>query len=108
MTNHVEVVRATVKPPQGQGELALEAPDSAGVSETMSDAAPHNWSGWPGAWCLDCGQEDTMELAIADGLYDPYAETWAEGVNPADYLHKPCPHPGEGLANPYTKQEGEE
>lgn len=24
----------------------------------------HRWSGWPGAWCLDCGDPDPMELAL--------------------------------------------
>ena len=24
----------------------------------------HRWSGWPGAWCLDCGIEDPLELCI--------------------------------------------
>lgn len=27
----------------------------------------HRWSGWPGAWCLDCGCEDPREIACADG-----------------------------------------
>ncbi len=26
----------------------------------------HRWSGWPGAFCLDCGVEDKAELALAD------------------------------------------
>jgi len=25
----------------------------------------HRWSGWPGAWCLDCGLEDARELEAA-------------------------------------------
>lgn len=30
----------------------------------------HRWSGWPGAWCLDCGIADPAEecLAIHDKL----------------------------------------
>lgn len=36
----------------------------------------HRWSGWPGAFCLDCGQEDGMELAVCCGDYDPYRGTW--------------------------------
>jgi hypothetical protein len=24
----------------------------------------HRWSGWPGAWCLDCGCECNLESAI--------------------------------------------
>lgn len=30
----------------------------------------HRWSGWPGAWCLDCGCEDPREVALADGRVD--------------------------------------
>lgn len=26
----------------------------------------HRWSGWPGAICLDCFQEDQLEQCIAD------------------------------------------
>jgi hypothetical protein len=31
--------------------------------------AGHRWSGWPGAYCLDCGAEDPIEVCIADGCY---------------------------------------
>jgi len=27
----------------------------------------HRWSGWPGAWCLDCWIEDPREVCLADG-----------------------------------------
>ena len=40
---------------------------------------PHRWSGWPGAWCLDCGEEDATELCI--GGVCPcqcHAQFWAE------------------------------
>lgn len=26
----------------------------------------HRWSGWPGAWCLDCGVEDALEICVAE------------------------------------------
>ena len=26
---------------------------------------PHRWSGWPGAFCLDCGVPDPIEECIA-------------------------------------------
>lgn len=26
----------------------------------------HRWSGWPGAWCLDCGQEDPGEICMSE------------------------------------------
>ena len=25
----------------------------------------HRWSGWPGAYCLDCGAEDQAEVCLA-------------------------------------------
>lgn len=30
----------------------------------------HKWSGWPGAFCLNCGAEDPLEIALADGRLD--------------------------------------
>jgi hypothetical protein len=24
----------------------------------------HRWSGWPGAWCLECGLEDRTEVEL--------------------------------------------
>lgn len=54
----------------------------------------HRWSGWPGAWCLDCGSSDPVEAGLS-GLtilvgeecaephshrHDPY---WAQLQNPA-------------------------
>lgn len=35
----------------------------------MSGDNHHRWSGWPGAYCLDCGAEDPIEIALADGNY---------------------------------------
>ena len=26
----------------------------------------HRWSGWPGAYCQDCGAEDQREICLAD------------------------------------------
>jgi hypothetical protein len=26
----------------------------------------HRWSGWPGAYCIDCGCPDPMEEALSD------------------------------------------
>ena len=36
----------------------------------------HHWSGWPGAHCLHCGNEDPMEIALADNDYDPFTNRW--------------------------------
>lgn len=27
---------------------------------------PHNYSGWPGAFCLDCGAEDPREICAGE------------------------------------------
>ena len=35
------------------------------------DIKEHRWSGWPGAFCLDCGCEDPREIALA---YNDYIE----------------------------------
>lgn len=53
----------------------------------------HRWSGWPGAWCLDCGCEDANEIALADGLDVP------DGVD----LNVECPEPGSNRHNPYMR-----
>ena len=62
----------------------------------------HRWSGWPGAWCLDCGTEDRRELAIADGAFDVDEETGAVIIS-AEYQNGICPEHGSNRHNPYTK-----
>lgn len=56
--------------------------------------ATHRWSGWPGAYCMLCGQSDPVEYQIAD---DPY-NTWM-------IMHlwacPPCPHVPYGV-DPYS------
>ncbi len=62
----------------------------------------HRWSGWPGAWCLDCGAEDRNELAVADGKF----EVSADGntlIIPPEYANTDCPEPGSNQHNPYTR-----
>lgn len=72
--------------------------------------ARHNWSGWPGAWCLDCGISDPLEQAMADGAiyFDEDNDgnlfhAWEEGKE-AQYQCLPCPEPGSNRHNPYTKR----
>jgi hypothetical protein len=71
----------------------------------------HRWSGWPGAWCLDCGCDDPNELALADNniVYvgepvDEYGnQMWT--IDPAKrHLYGPddCPEPGSNRHNPYV------
>lgn len=45
----------------------------------------HRWSGWPGAYCLDCGVEDQLEIAIAEGRYDPYTDKWEAESEKEEY-----------------------
>lgn len=70
----------------------------------------HRWSGWPGAWCLDCGAEDQNEVCISGDCNT--AIKCVDGHIQCD-LHEPakclihmngsCPTPGAGTHNPYIK-----
>jgi hypothetical protein len=55
----------------------------------------HRWSGWPGAWCLDCGAEDPYELCLAD-------HTAPDPTRCGDHPMTSCPCPGAALFDPYT------
>lgn len=69
----------------------------------------HRWSGWPGAWCLDCGAEDANELCLA--MHDTAIECveghsmcteHAAAVCP-EHRNGPCLSPGARLADPYRE-----
>lgn len=60
----------------------------------------HRWSGWPGAWCLDCGCEDPREIALALGQYDD------NGLVTVDPQLLICSEPGSGRFDPYRNQGG--
>lgn len=52
----------------------------------------HRWSGWPGAWCLDCGCEDPNEVEVGTG------RTVAPShIGPVD-----CKEPGSKRHDPYA------
>lgn len=36
----------------------------------------HRWSGWPGAICLNCFDEDPMEICLADCKCTCHEEFW--------------------------------
>lgn len=61
----------------------------------------HRWSGWPGAWCLDCGMEDPNEICLADHDHDTSPTTC-----PVDWSKVPadCPEPGSKRCDPYERQ----
>lgn len=51
----------------------------------------HVWSGWPGAWCLSCGQEDLSEICAATHAHadiDP-----DRGICEIPCTNPPCPSP---------------
>jgi hypothetical protein len=62
----------------------------------------HRWSGWPGAWCLDCGRDDPVEIAIADGKVDEEGKLLPYALSEEDMA--PCPEPGSNRFNPYISR----
>jgi hypothetical protein len=66
----------------------------------------HRWSGWPGAWCLDCGTEDQHEIAFAEGNFvkvdDPNTLLGFRYEFPNVKITE-CPEPGSNRYNPYHK-----
>ena len=60
----------------------------------------HRWSGWPGAWCLDCGCEDPREVALAD---DDYVMTDEGPLVAVDAELMECKEPGSNRHNPYGR-----
>lgn len=60
--------------------------------------ADHRWSGWPGAWCLDCGAGCPVEAALADGF-----DITSDEPVPEKYKIGPCPEPGSERHDPYAK-----
>ena len=66
----------------------------------------HRWSGWPGAWCLDCGTEDADELDIAGPpgeVKHRYSDTPHTSQPCAGCSNGPCPTPGAKRHDPYDK-----
>ena len=49
-------------------------------------ANSHHWSGWPGAYCLKCGAEDPMEIALGSNHYDPDKDHWDSEEHRQQYL----------------------
>jgi len=78
----------------------------------MSDERyDHRWSGWPGAWCMDCGCSDPMELAV--GCRDCFTHCYpgAEQEGPerfcdehAPLIGQPCPAPKSAMSPTYEKR----
>lgn len=64
----------------------------------------HRWSGWPGAWCLDCGCEDPMEIALADGALD-FDKEGNLIPPPEGFPVEDCPEPMSHNHDPYWKRQ---
>lgn len=90
--------------------------DPKDVEQVLEETPPppstaHRWSGWPGAWCLDCGQQDEMEICIAthaDSVMCIQGHVMCEEHPPnrcKEHVNGPCPTPGQRLADPYTARE---
>jgi hypothetical protein len=79
----------------------------------------HRWSGWPGAWCLDCGVHDPAEACMAEhdaidfvcakcGAHWPQDYCPKGGNHVVDTVFCPehpitkCPEPGSNKHNPYS------
>lgn len=75
---------------------------------STGDVHLHRWSGWPGAWCLDCGISDAREQCVSE--HDTII-TCVEGHfmcteghemgTCTDHQTHPCPSPGSRQFDPY-------
>lgn len=45
----------------------------------------HNWSGWPGAYCLSCGAPDPAEDALGHDCLAAYCTVCGEGWPQNDF-----------------------
>lgn len=66
--------------------------------------AEHRWSGWPGAWCLDCGCDDPYEIALACGDCIEVKDDSPMGFHYEfpNVVPTECPEPGSGRNDPYA------
>jgi hypothetical protein len=64
---------------------------------------PHRWSGWPGAWCLDCGIGDPAEHCLAN--HDHGADENGMPIVAPECYAGSCPEPNSRKHDPYTKTE---
>lgn len=72
----------------------------------------HHWSGWPGAWCFDCGDEDAVEHAMGcRECHVPYGPEDTDQELRLCVAHRAmqreCPEPGSNRHNPYVRSLGD-
>lgn len=68
----------------------------------------HRWSGWPGAWCLDCGIEDANELDLAgrpEEVHHRYSKLPHTAQPCQGCANGECPEPGSNKSNSYMRAE---
>jgi len=69
----------------------------------------HRWSGWPGAWCLDCGAEDQTEICLATEHPGITFHRFPDGMEDISkcpiHQNKECSEPGSNRHNPYVKHD---
>lgn len=69
---------------------------------------PHRWSGWPGAWCLDCGAPDPTELCLDHAVWavdgdDEFTFTGGRFECPdGTHVESSCPEPMSRRHDPYA------
>lgn len=73
--------------PKWEEHELLEVPVKAATEEDSANWSTHNWSGWPGAFCLKCMIEDPAEIAL--------------GMDQPTYTCPKCPDP---TPSPYQKR----
>ena len=81
----------------------LRAVHLSGEYGAFSD---HRWSGWPGAWCLDCGTEDANELDEAgppEQVHHRYSGVPHTAQPCGGCSRGPCPKRGAALHDPYSR-----
>lgn len=50
----------------------------------------HFWSGFPGGYCIKCGEECKIAIAIGSGYYNPITDTWQSPELEQEYTDLPC------------------
>lgn len=108
------------KPPETEVVEPMSEDEASGFARglisVVAEARPpsshqsHRWSGWPGAWCLDCGIADPAELCISQpgcvcvgDEFEEAEEAKAERPKCKLATMPPCEAPGAGLFDPYKK-----
>lgn len=80
----------------------------------MDKPKGHRFSGWPGAWCLDCGSPDPFEIALGRGHMDVTIDESTGEYNGVVWTHPKlkkkfeqytiCKQHGANRFNPYDRK----